>query len=268
MRCEILTDPETFPRGTRMLQAMIVAAPIPAVTRTVYQGDCELLMLYGSGHPVRRPWWRKHVANGGRVIAWDLGYWHRRVDNTFHMRCTLDADHPQAFIRPEPVQRWQDQAIELHDVSKPEGHVLIAGMGPKSNRALGLRALEWEIRAARAAKAAYPGRRIIYKPKRPTDPVIPGFITDRNSIESALRGASLVICRHSNVAVDACIAGVPVYCEDGAAAALYGAGSMANPIAPTVEQRLAFLRSLAYWQYKPEEAGKAWAYLLDRIKNG
>ena len=268
MRCEILTDPETFPRGRRMLEAMIAAAPIPVQVRQQYQGDCELLMLYGSGHPVRRPWWRKHLANGGRVVAWDLGYWHRRIDNTFHMRCTLDADHPQAFIRAELAQRWHDQAIELGDVFKPEGHVLIVGMGPKSNRALGMRALEWETRAAKAARAAYPYRRVIFKPKRPTDPVLPGFLAERNPIEKALRGASLVVCRHSNVAIDACIAGVPVYCEDGAAAALYGAGSMVKPIQPTPEQRLAFLRSLAWWQWRPEEAGKAWGYLLERIKHG
>lgn len=268
MRCELLTDPETFPRGRRMLDAMIAAAPIPTVVRTQYEGDCDVLMLYGAGHPVRRPWWRKHLAAGGRVVAWDLGYWHRRVDNTFHMRCTLDADHPQAFIRPEPAQRWHDQAIDLRDVSRPNGHVLIVGMGPKSNRALSLRPLEWEIRAAKAARAAYPGRRIVFKPKRPTDPVIPGFVCDRNSIESALRGASLVVCRHSNVAIDACIAGVPVYCEDGAAAALYGSGSMLEPVKPTTEQRLAFLRSLAWWNWRPEEAGKAWGYLIDRMKHG
>lgn len=268
MRCEILTDPETFPRGARMLQAMVTAAPIPIEVRTEYKGDCDVLMLYGSGHPVRRPWWRSHVAKGGRVIAWDLGYWHRKIDNTFHMRCTLDADHPQAFIRPEPVQRWHDQAIELRCVAKQAGPVLIIGMGPKSNRALGMRPLEWETRMAQAARLAYPDRRIIFKPKRPTDPTIPGFVTTHDKIEQALKGASLVVCRHSNVAVDACIAGVPVYCEDGAAAALYGAGSLAKPIQPTEKQRLAFLRSLAWWQWKPEEAGKAWNYLLERIKFG
>jgi len=268
MRCEVLTDPEMFSRGRRMLEAMIVAAPIPLQVRQTYSGDCEILMVYGTGHPVRRPWQRQHVANGGRLIGWDLGYWHRRIDNTFHMRVTLDADHPQAFIRHEDAQRWQDQAIDLRDVYKPEGHVLIVGMGPKANRAHGLRPLEWEIRAARAAKAAYPGRRIIFKPKRPTDPVIPGFACDRNPIERALHGASLVVCRHSNVAIDACIAGVPVVCEDGAAAALYGAGSLAKPINPTAKQRTEFLRSLAWWQWRPDEAGKAWGYLLDRIAHG
>lgn len=257
-----------FPRGKRMLEAMIAQAPIAIEVNERYKGNCDLLMVYGTGHPIRRPWQRQHIVNGGRMIGWDLGYWHRRVDNTFHMRVTLDADHPQAFIRPEPVQRWHDQGIDLRDVYRKEGHILIIGMGPKSNRAHGLRPLEWEMNAAKLAKAAYPKQRIIYKPKRPTDPTPPGFTVDRNPIEQALRGAALVVCRHSNVAIDACIAGVPVFCEDGAAMALYGAGALAKPIRPTPEQRLDFLRSLAWWNWRPEEAGKAWGYLLDRIRNG
>lgn len=265
MRCEILTDPDMARKGARMLAAMIAAAPIPIEVRTTYQGDCDLLMVYGTGHPIRRPWQRRHVANGGRLIGWDLGYWHRSAGN---MRVTLDADHPQAFIRPEPLQRWRDQAIELGDVWKPEGHVLIVGMGPKANRAHGLPVLQWETQAAKIAQAAYPNRRVIFKPKKSTDPMVPGITCDRNPIEQALHGASLVLCRHSNVAVDACIAGVPVVCQDGAAMALYGGGTLLAPTVPTTAQRLAFLRSLAWWQWTPAEAPKAWAYLLDRIKRG
>ena len=36
------------------------------------------------------------------------------------------------------------------------------------------------------------------------------------TIADVLNGCSVVVCRHSNVAVDACIAGVPVECEGGA----------------------------------------------------
>lgn len=248
-----------------MLEAMVAAAPIQCKTSARYTGDCEILMVYGTGHPVRRPWQREHVAKGGRLIGWDLGYW-RRVEGG--MRVTLDSDHPQAFIRPEPAQRWADQGIEVKSLYKPDGHVLIIGMGLKANRAHNLQPLSWETRAAKMARAAYPNRRIVFKPKKDRDPVLAGFVVERKPIAEALHGASLVVCRHSNVAVDACIAGVPVFCEDGAASALYGPGSLAAPIMPTLAERLAFLRSLAWWNWRRDEAKQAWAYLLDRITNG
>ena len=75
-------------------------------------------------------------------------------------------------------------------------------------------------------------------------------------IQELLRGASLVICRHSNVAVDACIAGIPVECEDGAARWLYAAG----PVQP-IERRASFLRRLAWWQWQCDEMEDAWKFL-------
>ena len=71
-----------------------------------------------------------------------------------------------------------------------------------------------------------------------------------------MKGASLVVCSHSNVAVDACIAGIPVDCTDGAALALYKDNQN-----PTVERRLEFLRSLAWWQWSTREAPQAWEFI-------
>lgn len=265
MRAEILIDDGMFPRGARMLRAMIEAAPIPLKVRRVYRGDCDLLMVYGTGHPVRRPWQEQHLAKGGRLIGWDLGYWNREADGTFSMRATIDADHPHHLIRPEPPERWHAAGIKLREDADPHGPVVVVGMGPKSNRAHRLRPMAWELRAAQAAQLAYPGRRVVFKPKRSTDGALPGFQTAGGPIAEVLKGASLVICRHSNVAVDACIAGVPVVCEDGAAVALYGQRCIASPAHVTPAQRLAFLQSLAWWQWRPDEAGDAWKYLLGRL---
>lgn len=254
-----------FPRGARMLQAMIEAAPIKLKIRKTYQGDCDILMVYGTGHPVRRPWQLAHLARGGRLIGWDLGYWNREAEGTFSMRATIDADHPHRLIRPEPPERWKAAGIKLREDGNPNGPIVVVGMGPKSNRAHSIRPLAWELRAAQAAQVAYPGRTVVFKPKRPSDGALPGFRTVSGPIHEVLKGASLVICRHSNVAVDACIAGVPVVCEDGAAVALYGQGRIASPATVSAAQRLAFLESLAWWQWRPTEAGDAWKYLLNRL---
>jgi hypothetical protein len=102
-----------------------------------------------------------------------------------------------------------------------------------------------------------------------TKPRLPGknldrvkwpFISTGEFVVDALRGASLVICRHSNVAIDACIAGVPVECEDGAAYWLYRRGSV-----PTVAQRLDFLHRLCWWQWRFSEMDKAWLFLQSML---
>jgi len=255
VRAEILIDAGMALRGHRMLTAMIEAAPIPVCVRESYVGDCEILMTYGTGHAVRRPWWLKHLKRGGRCIGWDLGYW---AHDQGTMRVTLDADHPHQWIREESSRRWDDWGIELREDADPRGPAVIVGLGAKARAVHRLDALQWERQAAKRAREM--GRKAVFRPKRDRDPVLPGLRVARGPIEDVLRGASLVLCRHSNVAVDACIAGVPVICEDGAALALYRGGP-----APDREQRLQFLRSLAWWQWKPEEAKDAWTYLLNRL---
>jgi hypothetical protein len=118
---------------------------------------------------------------------------------------------------------------------------------------------EWERKTLAALRAAYPGRRVVYRPKRPEQ--LDNLPVATAPIEEVLKGASLVVCRHSNVAVDACIAGVPVVCEDGAAAALYGS-DLRRPANPGGEERRQFLERLAWWQWKPSEAKLAWQFLL------
>jgi hypothetical protein len=238
-----------------MLQAMIEAAPIPICVREAYVGDCEILMTYGTGHAIRRPWWLKHLAKAGRCVGWDLGYW-RHEEGT--MRMTLDADHPQRWIREEPASRWDAWGIELREDSAPDGPAVIVGLGQKALAVHRLAPLQWE--QAAAARIAKKGRKLVFRPKRVADPRLRRVPLAIGPIEDVLRGASLVVCRHSNVAIDACIAGIPVICEDGAALALYRDGPE-----PTRDQRLQFLRGLAWWQWKPTEARDAWTYLLQRL---
>jgi hypothetical protein len=83
-------------------------------------------------------------------------------------------------------------------------------------------------------------------------------------IEIVLSGASLVVCRHSNVALDACIAGIPVVCEDGIASTLYG-NDINNPIMPTLEQRRQLIANAGWWQWSPTEARQAWEFIKGNI---
>lgn len=257
MRVEVLTDPNMVLRGERMLRAMVKACPFPVDVHQKYEGKSDILMVYGTGHPERRPWWNAHIKAGRTAIGWDLGYWHRK-DGT--MRMTMNADHPHAMLRRETPARWESAGIELREDFKADGRIIVVGMSRKAVKIHGMPAWSWEMRQLRALSKMHPQREVWFKPKRDTDPTLPGFRTWRGTIEEALRGASLVVCRHSNVAVDACIAGVPVQCEDGAAYALY----RDNP-QPDRNQRLSFLHGLAHWQYTPTEAEEAWNYIRARL---
>lgn len=250
MECEVLL-PHIARRGRAMLEAMIAAAPIRCHVTEQYEGRAAMLMSYGLGHRVRRQWTSAHVENGGKLVGWDMGYWDR--DHT--MRVTVGGDHPKA-LPDMPATR---SVPTLREDCDPSGPIILVGMGRKSREQFGLWGQQWELRTLAAIRAAYPGRRVLYRPKKPEQ--MPGVEIAEGEIADVLRGASLVVCRHSNVAVDACVAGVPVVCEDGAARALYGS-DLAAPVIPSVAQRQRFLENLAWWQWLPTEAREAWRFLL------
>lgn len=256
MDCEVLL-PKIGRRGTAIMRAMVDAAPqvgVRCIVTDTYRKAAPLLMSYGLGHPERKGWTETHVAEGGRLIGWDMGYWNRDIA----MRVTVDAGHPTA-LPDMPADRWESAGIALRNDFDPSGPVVLVGMGRKSRAQFEMVGQEWETQALDRIRLAYPGRTVIYRPKKPER--LAGCPSADGPIEDVLRGASLVVCRHSNVAVDACIAGVPVVCEDGAAALLYGS-DLAQPVTPDKASRRQFLQNLAWWQWTPPEAVQAWRFLL------
>lgn len=257
----MLLAPDMVLRGEKMLLSMIEGAEQAGVRVMVtreWRRQAPVLMTYGLGHLGRRPAIEAHKAAGGRVVGWDLGYWHRDVPVKFSMRLTIDDDHPHRWIQPMPADRWERAGIPMREDANVRGPIVLVGLGRKQRAHMGLRGQAWEARAMMRLRSKYPGREIVFRPKRPE--MLGRCRIAHGPIESVLRGASLVVCHHSNVAVDACIAGVPVECEDGAALALY----RDNPN-PTREQRHAFLQSLAWWQWNPTEAVQAWHFIKGRL---
>lgn len=251
MRCDVLLWDDVAARGVSILKAMIDSAPKVGIECTVCNGSptgAPWLMAYGLGHIGRKAYISQHLKNGGRLIGWDLPYWSRghAKDKDHPMRLTIDADHPWRMIQKESPERWDNQGIQLREDCDPEGKIMIVGMGKKAKDLYP----DWEKGIQDRLFNKYPRRKVVYRPKSKwVEP-----------IEQALRGKSFVYARHSNVAVDACIAGIPVECQDGAAYALY----KDNP-RPTIEQRLEFLRSLAWWQWKPSEAIQAWDFIKKKL---
>lgn len=248
MRCDVLLWQDVCSRGKHMLRTMAAAGEkvgVRCILTDQAPAGSPLVMTWGMGHVDRRPFLDAHVRNGGRLIGWDLGYWSRgaKMDRDQCYRVTVDHDHPWRLLQREDPGRFAQSGISLREDVDPSGDILFASMGKKSGKLYP----NWQSQAIARVRKAYPGKHIRIRGKDKDGP----------SIESALVGKSLVVCRHSNVAIDACIAGVPVECEDGIAYALY----RDNPN-PSREQRQAFLESVAWWQWKPSEAVQAWQFLL------
>lgn len=251
MTAEVLIDGPMSKRGHRMLSAMLEAAPSGTVSSSKYTGGHKLLMMYGAGLPSRQAALEAHRKAGGTVVVWDLGYW----DRDDAMRLSIGSLHPtaeQLALAPEGSRRKH----VLREDADPNGPILLVGLGVKSGRLYGLQTMEWELGKMWGLKNS--GRKILWRPKgRQSSKLTGATLKHGMPIEEALKGCSLVVCRHSNVAIDACIAGVPVECEDGAAFSLYKNGTT-----PSREDREEFLRRLGWWNWRPTEAVEAWNWIL------
>jgi hypothetical protein len=236
----------------RALAAAIRAEGHPVIETRVYRGQSDWLILFGIGADPHNRARKAHIARGGRVLIWDLGYIDREK-LVGHLRMSIDTDHPQQYFdrtSGEP-DRLAALGVRLREHHDPDGPILLIGLGRKSRAYLGQP--NWEQRTYAALHERFPGRRIVYRPKGQDDLTLPCEKDGETPIAQLLTGAALVVCRHSNVAVDAAIAGVPFEAEDGAAMWLQH-----RPFTP--ENRLDFLRRLAHWQWKPSEAAQAWAF--------
>lgn len=238
-----------------MLKALASAARAAGdqVTETGrYEGRSEWLVLFGVGADVNDRARKAQLARGGRVLMWDLGYVDRKKV-VGHLRMSIDVDHPQDWLEKTDAQpaRWARLGVALREDADPAGPVLLIGLGRKAREYL--RLPHWERDMLAGLLRRFPGRQIIFRPKGKDRTKLP-CTTDRETpIDQLLRGASLVVCRHSNCAVDATIAGVPFEAQDGAAMWL-----QRREFTPA--NRLAFLQRLAYWQWRSTEAAQAWAF--------
>ena len=246
-----------------------LAAGLMASTSKHYKGDCEWLNVVGVGAAPQCAARDAHVAKGRPVACWDMAYLGKTKDLVqCYVRVSLNTDHPthEAIEATEPdPKRFNKFGVLMEDGHyRPDGHVLVIGMGSKSHNYLGEH--DWEARTLRTMERRFPGRRIVYRPKplpvrskRAPDGVRWPDKSVGVSLDKALKGASLLVCRHSNSAVEACRVGVPVECEGGAAHWLYSQ----TPI-PGYAERRDFLYRLLWWQWRFHEMREAWQFLIPK----
>lgn len=248
--------------------ALLETCPLPAAKVSRPSADPEvLLLMYGCGAPERQVMLKAHRDVGGNVVCFDRGYFGRRhAGADEHYRFALNHLH----VLPEDIEATPDEGsrfssfrLPLREDYDPAGHIVVAGLGKKSK--IGLNLSNWDQKALAKIQARFPRSKVIYRPKA-TGPsrhsphgVRWKYVDAVSPIETVLRGASLAVVRHSNVAVDACIAGVPVECEDGAAVWLYRHAAIQS-----AERRISFLNRLAWWNWCANEAEQFWKFIIPR----
>lgn len=253
----LLTGRESH-SGRSIVLAMHNAASAAKVSSSIvkHPSPCEWLVLWGVGAADRDAARHAQVSAGGRAMIWDMGYL-CRAKRGGYLRMSLDEDHPWRMFdkTPDDPSRFDRLGVKLSEEGDPGGHIVIVGLGSKTrDQYPELR--NWEAEQLEQLRERFPGRRVVLRPKprhhfRPLD----CEVRQDADIRDVLRGASLVVTRHSSVAVDAVVMGVPFECVDGAAFWL-----MNKPF--TREWRHRFLVKLAWWQWLPEEAVLAWGHAL------
>lgn len=196
-------------------------------------------------------------------VYFDLGFWNRHK----YYRVSVDGWSQHGYVmQGKDDKRLRSIGIEPLPWNEGGTDILIVGAKRKSSEGHGIEYMAWERGMAERLRNATQ-RRLVFRPK-PSDPEkrpISGCVLDKEPLIESLRRCSVVLSHHSNVSIDALVAGVPTYCEFGAAKACsIKFEEIDNP--PRLEHRLQFLNDVAWLQWSlPEMSdGSCWMHLKER----
>ena len=236
-----------------------------------YDEPVDIAVVFGVGKigmPISYP--RAKVIKGQeeagkQVIVLEKGY----VKRDEYYAAGFGGLNGRADFRNEhmPPDRWEQLGVNLEPWQhNPEGHVIVCGQVPTDASVQHININEWCAEMINAITVTY-FMDAIYRPHPlayDRVPKLEGAFNSHRPFETDLKNARAVMTFNSNAAVEAAIAGIPVFAFD--------TGSMAMPIA---NQRLSLIRQpqtpvreqwasdLAYaqWTRNEMEEGNPWLHL-------
>ena len=189
----------------------------------------------------------------------DLAYWSRDT----HYRFSVNGWSPDKYVRGgHDKSRFEKLGLTIDPWKDHGSQIIVVGSSRKAAVEHGFGYMKWERDTCNALRCR--GLKIEYRPK-PSDKEktsIHGVGYDLGSTKDSLFRAKAIVTHHSNMAIDALLAGVPVHCETGAAAAFsVPLDSIGEP--ERLEGREQFLYDVAWLQWSLEEmrSGEAWSHL-------
>jgi len=211
-----------------------------------------------------------YIDRGKKVVFVDLGYWHRRQGGRWkgYHKISVNARHSNAYLMDS---KHSDRRFKRFGIPilpwKPAGDaIIVAGMSAKSAESYNLKPQQWERWAIRELRK-HTKRTIIYRPKPSWSEASPiegsEFQRTGQPVGQALLDCHAVVTHHSNVAVDALLAGVPSFCWGGVAESmsLQDLSLIEKPYRP--KDRAQWASNIAYcqWNVMEIQTGLMWQYL-------
>lgn len=220
------------------------------------EGEPDLVAGYG---------WREVMADAwarwpDRVLHVDGAFWSRSRE----VKLAMGGRWSLVSGREYDARRLSAHRVQIAPTRLPGRRVLVCGMSAKAAISWGLKPEQWERWAVGVLLAA--GAEVAYRPKPRWSEAreISGAKFEdgsRVSIGQSLGQVDAVATHHSNAAIDAVAAGLPVYVEVGAGKAMSYPRLEELPGLPglDLETRTRFLREIAWHQWSLEElAAGAW----------
>lgn len=228
--------------------------------------DSDLAFFYGlTGENVKM---FKDYRRERKVIYADLGYFGRREGGRWsgYHKLSINDRHPTNYYRAR--KHAPDRFLKHNVPIQPWGegrYVIVAGMSDKGALAEGYQPHQWEQWAINEVRK-HTDRPIVYRPKPSWSGKIrlPGAEYQVGvPLEHALKDCHAVVCHHSNVAVEAILAGVPAFTWGGVAEEMgcQDLSMMESPHRP--DNREEWAHALAYTQWNIAELATAepWLHL-------
>jgi hypothetical protein len=224
-----------------------------------------------------------HLAVEKHAIICDKGYVPGPSGpRSKYVRLSVDALQPLSYFQrtPRPDDRLKKLGIKLQPVRRGI-HVIVAGGSLKYALFHGFASHDGKDAMTTWAEKTYSKvrkytkRPVVYRPKPSWQDAVSidgmRFSRPPVSIEEELRDAWCLITYGSNAAVDAVIAGVPVFILGDGIAKPLGLDDLTqldDPYYPTDEERWQFLADVSYCQWSlPELAsGEGWQYTREIIE--
>jgi len=237
-----------------------------------YHGpDTDVAVFYG----FNRELLDGYRTAGKKAIYIDLGYW-AREGQLGHHKLGINSRHPTDYYQrrahaPDRWARLRQTIAPWRTSSPPHAPILVCGMSGKGAAAEGFHPEEWERRTV-AELRKHTQRRIVYRPKPnwAGSKPIEGADYQRGDnqgrdVPAVLREVHAVVTHHSNVAVDALIAGVPVFVMDGIARTLglSDLSKIEKPIRPDGREQWAYDAAYTQWTVHEMATGAPWRHLKE-----
>lgn len=228
----------------------------------------DIAVFYGLGDGLSKIF-HEYPAAGRKVIFIDLGYWGRKKKTKFdgYHKLIINGRHATEYFQNKrhDHDRFKQFGIPIKPWRADGRNIVVVGMSGKGATAEGFAPQQWEKHAIERLRQIS-RRPIVYRPK-PTwigAQPIPGSIWMKDeTIDEVLRDAYAVVTHHSNVAVDAILAGVPCICPFGVASVMsaHHLEDIDNLRRPDAREQWA--ADIAHTQYSLAEMmnGVAWQYL-------